>query len=208
MQKTEFEKLMEKYRQDMISKYGVKTDPPKKEEKTEPMPKVSSTTTESPSPIPEKTEIKRTEQSAEPRTAPQPQRDELMRDRYSESGRASRDLPFTEETDFRLYTAQGYLRLKVTDTESIPVGSVIISVSKQQNGAPVFYRELMTDNTGNTPIITLAVPPKAAAEGADVSACYDIVASLSGYETVIKKNVPVFANTVSVQPIEMSKKRI
>lgn len=98
---------------------------------------------------------------------------------------------------FRTYTARG----------ALPVKGAKIIVSKPIGGRTHVFYTLVTDESGQTPIISLPAPPKELSESPDSTitpyAMYNALITADGYNDVQIQNMPVFEGILSVQRVAL-----
>lgn len=105
------------------------------------------------------------------------------------------------------YTANGSLIVSVyTASGAIPIEGAIVTIrggDKESSGVmSVFY----TDQSGNTERITLPAPPASMSEvPGNISpfAKYNIEIDKEGFNSRTFINVPIFAGTTSIQPVNL-----
>ena len=105
------------------------------------------------------------------------------------------------------YTAAGSLVVSVsTAGGAIPVpDALVISRGSDQNGSGILT-VLYTDQSGNTPKITLPAPPASESEKPGTKtpyATYNIEVDKENFYPRSYTNVPVFASTTSIQPVNL-----
>ncbi len=98
---------------------------------------------------------------------------------------------------FRTYTAR--------DALAVPNAKVV--VSREIGGKQHVFYTLTTDESGQTPIISLPAPPKELSEAPDSPntpyAPYDAVITADGFEEVIVRSMPVFEGVASIQRVAL-----
>ena len=100
----------------------------------------------------------------------------------------------------------GFIRITVrTAGGAVPVERAVVTVKDgNENLLAVFF----TDESGNTPTLKVAAPPKANSEtpnsGGAPFFVYNIDTDKAGYGSVRNINVPVFSGVTSVQPVELT----
>jgi len=98
---------------------------------------------------------------------------------------------------FRTYTARG----------ALPVAGAEIIVFRQIGGQKHVFYTLTTDESGQTPIISLPAPPKELSESPNSPitpyATYDAQVNAAGYDEVIIRSMPIFDGVLSVQRIAL-----
>ncbi len=103
----------------------------------------------------------------------------------------------------------GQLRFLVfTARSALPVKGAECRVSKSINDSVLTMFSLVTDESGQTPIVHLPTKPKAnsqtpSEDGVPPYSVYDAVVSAEGFDTVIYKNIPIFSGILSVQRVAM-----
>lgn len=99
----------------------------------------------------------------------------------------------------------GYLKARAfTANGAIPLPDVSVMIeSAEENGAPISL-ELKTDENGETPTAEVPTPLASAGDAPGETrpyAVYNIEAYLPGYYPYQSLNIPVFGDTLTVQPI-------
>ena len=100
----------------------------------------------------------------------------------------------------------GFIRVTVrTAGGAVPVERAIVTV---KDGGENLLAVFFTDESGNTPTLKVAAPPKANSEipNSDGAAfyVYNIDTDKVGYGSVRNIGVPVFPGVTSVQPVELT----
>ncbi len=101
----------------------------------------------------------------------------------------------------------GSLKISVVSSLGlIPVAGATVSISYTGDpGEPLM--ELVTDNSGQTPVIELPAPPLSLSLSPEPEAQpyseYNITVTAEGYEPVLVSGSEVFADQLSIQPISM-----
>ena len=100
----------------------------------------------------------------------------------------------------------GFIRVTVrTAGGAVPVERAIVTV---KDGGENLLAVFFTDESGNTPTLKVAAPPKANSEipNSDGAAfyVYNIDTDKAGYGGVRNIGVPVFPGVTSVQPVELT----
>lgn len=105
--------------------------------------------------------------------------------------------------------AFGSLAVQVTAARgAVPVDGALVVISEDgEDGAERMLFTLQTNNSGETQTVRLATYPLSLSQNPDFFGKpykdYTITTSKPGYYTVINKNVPVFADRFSIQPVNM-----
>lgn len=105
------------------------------------------------------------------------------------------------------YTAVGTLIVSVyTAGGAIPIEGALVTVrGASQNGSGVIS-VLYTDQSGNTPRISLPAPPASSSESpgsATPFATYNVEVDKENFYPRSFINVPIFAGTTSIQPANL-----
>ncbi len=105
------------------------------------------------------------------------------------------------------YTAVGTLIVSVyTAGGAIPIEGALVTVrGTSQNGSGVIS-VLYTDQSGNTPRISLPAPPASSSESpgsATPFATYNVEVDKENFYPRSFINVPIFAGTTSIQPANL-----
>ncbi len=105
------------------------------------------------------------------------------------------------------YTATGTLIVSVyTAGGAIPVEDALVIIRGSEQNSSGVLSVLYTDQSGNTPRITLPAPPAAESEkpGTDKPyATYNIEVDKENFYPRTFINVPLFAGTTSIQPVNL-----
>lgn len=105
-------------------------------------------------------------------------------------------------------SAAGSLIVAVTTARgTLPIEGALVTVSAQQNGAPVLYRAARTDSSGRTPPLSLPAPPLAGSITPDQAipyASYTVEVSHPGYQPVSAQGVPVFPGVAATLPVGLT----
>lgn len=106
--------------------------------------------------------------------------------------------PSTGLLRFLVFTARG----------ALPVKGAVCKISKEINGSVLTMFSLVTDESGQTPIVYLPTKPKndsqtPSEDGVPPYAVYDAIVSAEGFDNVIYKNIPIFSGILSVQRVAM-----
>ena len=108
------------------------------------------------------------------------------------------------------YTANGTLIVSVyTASGAIPIEGAIVTIrgSEQENSGIIMV--IYTDQSGNTERITLPAPPASMSEvpgNASPYTKYNIEIDKEGFNSRSFINVPIFAGTTSIQPVNLRPK--
>lgn len=104
------------------------------------------------------------------------------------------------------YTSTGTLIVSVfTAGGALPIEGALVTISGGENQGGVI-RVLYTDQSGNTPKITLPAPPASASESPGNStpfAKYNIEVDKENFYPRSFINVPIFSGTTSIQPANL-----
>ena len=99
----------------------------------------------------------------------------------------------------------GYVKARAfTANGAIPLPDVTVIVRSAEENGEVIDVELKTDENGETPTAEVPTPPASAGDAPGETrpyAVYDIDAYLPGYYPYRAIRVPVFGDTLTVQPI-------
>lgn len=113
------------------------------------------------------------------------------------------------DDDMPAADAFGSLAVQVTTARgAVPVDDALVVISEDgEDGAERMLFTLQTNNSGETQTVRLATYPLSLSQNPDFFGKpykdYTITTSKPGYYTVINKNVPVFADRFSIQPVNM-----
>ena len=110
------------------------------------------------------------------------------------------------DLSYETYTSEGYLRVQVVTAKgALPVAKAVVQIKKVENGTEVYSRELITDESGNTEVITLKAPNADLSQAPDPSdlpyADYQAFITAKNFLSVSVDEVPVFSGVLSVQPV-------
>ena len=110
------------------------------------------------------------------------------------------------DLSYETYTSEGYLRVQVVTAKgALPVEKAVVQIKKVENGTEVYSRELITDESGNTEVITLKAPNADLSQAPDPSdlpyADYQAFITAKNFLSVSVDEVPVFSGVLSVQPV-------
>lgn len=98
---------------------------------------------------------------------------------------------------FRTYTARG----------ALPVKGAKIVVSREIGGKQHIFYTLTTDESGQTPIISLPAPPKELSEAPESAvlpyATYNAQVTADGFDEVLINSIPIFEGVQSVQRVAL-----
>lgn len=98
---------------------------------------------------------------------------------------------------------RGYLIVSVRAGEgAIPIGGALVTLRAGEAVEGDAIASFITDQSGNTPRITLPAPPRANSErpnGGLPYASYNADISLDGYYSNLYTNIPIFDTITSVQ---------
>ncbi len=105
------------------------------------------------------------------------------------------------------YTSTGTLIVSVyTAGGAIPVEGALVTIRGGEQNSSGVLSILYTDQSGNTPRITLPAPPASESEAPGTEkpyATYNIEVDKENYYPRSFINVPVFAGTTSIQPVNL-----
>ncbi len=98
---------------------------------------------------------------------------------------------------------RGYLVVSVrTGSGAIPLEGALVTLRGEEATEGDAIASFISDQSGNTPRITLPAPPRAASESPGSGkpyASYSADISLEGYHTNLYTNIPIFDGITSVQ---------
>lgn len=98
---------------------------------------------------------------------------------------------------FRTYTARG----------ALPVKGARIVVTREIGGKRHVFYTLITDESGQTPIISLPAPPKELSEAPNSPvtpyATYDAQINAAGFDEVLIRSMPIFDGVQSLQRVAL-----
>lgn len=102
----------------------------------------------------------------------------------------------------------GYLKVVATSAEgTIPLADVSVIVSQNVAQRHEILYTLLTDASGETPVVELPTPPKVLSESPNDTvkpyAQYDVSTYLHGYFQVTNSRVPIFSGVTSIQRVNM-----
>lgn len=101
----------------------------------------------------------------------------------------------------------GYLVVKVTTARgAIPLSGASVIIRSEEAGATDVLYSLSTDESGQTPKVSLPAPSRASSESpgnARPFATYSIDVVSAGYLPQAFRGVPVFSSVLSIQPAVM-----
>ncbi len=210
--------LARKYREEMLRLYGgnrrssppaedvrISTSAPANVENPPQEPVPLPEPQESPAPLPEP------EPPMEPEFSMEPEEPELPPVEYEEPAlpeyiRGTAELPeIVKEEKEEGYTAQGTVQV-VAVTGAFPVPGATVTISREHDGKDHLMYVLLTDDSGETPIVTLPAAPAALSQepgNAHPYAPYNIRIFANGYFRIAAEDVPVFAGVTSRQVFRM-----
>ncbi len=100
-------------------------------------------------------------------------------------------------------TGRGYLVVSVrTGSGAIPLEGALVTLRGEDTAEGDSIASFISDQSGNTPRITLPAPPRAVSESPGNGkpyASYSADISLKGYHTNLYTNIPIFDGITSVQ---------
>lgn len=100
-------------------------------------------------------------------------------------------------------SGRGYLVVSVrTGSGAIPLEGALVTLRGEESTQGDAIASFISDQSGNTPRITLPAPPRSASESPGSLkpyASYSADVSLDGYYTNLYTNIPVFDGITSVQ---------
>lgn len=113
-----------------------------------------------------------------------------------------------EESDLDLTVNTGSLVVFVLDAGgALPIPGALVKIynAGEIGGEPI--AELISGESGKTEVLYLPTPPVSISELPDRSpgiySLYDIVVSLDGYFDIVSRNIPVYPQVLSIQPVYM-----
>ena len=110
------------------------------------------------------------------------------------------------------YSETGYLKARVfTALGAIPIAGVSVKISSSDDISSSVAHDLITDENGETPILSLPAPPRSLSDSPGNQApyaLYRIEAYAEGYAPYLALSVPVFSEILSVQPISLVPKGV
>ena len=114
--------------------------------------------------------------------------------------------PFSAEN--APYSEEGYLIVQVsTARSSVPLGGAEVTITTVgENGEVSLVKTTETDSSGKTEKIPLPAPPHDLSEHPSIQgpfAVYNIRVEYPQYYPTEFRNVPIFAQTTSLQPVNM-----
>ena len=105
------------------------------------------------------------------------------------------------------YSSSGSIVISVYSAGgAIPVPDALVTVRPSEKENSGVISVLYTDMSGNTPKITLPAPPETESEAPGNKkpyATYNVEVDKAGFYPKRYINVPVFANTTSIQPVNL-----
>ena len=111
--------------------------------------------------------------------------------------------------NFNTYTETGYIKVTVfAANQAIPVPGAKVTISKYSGTEPLLLIETITDENGNTPVISVPTPPKELSQQPYSTippyGLYNVVVSVENFRSVPIYNVMVFSGVISIQPVELN----
>ncbi len=109
--------------------------------------------------------------------------------------------------ELRDLTGEGRIRVAArTGDSAFPVENAVVTIAVRRNGTqyPAYY--LVTDESGETPVVSLPAPPASLSQqpgNAQPFTVADIRIFANGYFRAEMKNVPVFAGVTSLQTFQL-----
>lgn len=105
------------------------------------------------------------------------------------------------------YTATGNLLVTVTTAGgALPIEGALVTIRSDEKSSSGVLSVMTTDQSGRTPRIALPTPPAADSESPGKErpyAVYIIEVDKENYVPRSYQNVPVFAGTTSIQPVNL-----
>lgn len=105
------------------------------------------------------------------------------------------------------YSTTGTLIVAVSAASgALPIEGALVTVKGSTNDNAGVLSVVTTDRSGRTPRITLPAPPAAESESPGVEkpyATYNVDVDKEGYFPKSFTNVPLFAGTTSIQPVNL-----
>lgn len=212
----QFAELSRKYREEMLRMYGKK--PAAAEEPVMPE-EVPADTAEAPTPMPEETAVIPLPPEEDPAFTGTPEDFQNRIDtpfpaEYEDPvipGYIRNGTPPVMEEDaaeeLEAYTEEGYLRVAaLTGDGAFPVPGAHVTITVRRNGTEHLAYLLITDESGETPTVSLPAPDAALSqspENKDPFTTAEIRIFANGYFRAQLKNVPVFAGITSVQTVQL-----
>ena len=106
------------------------------------------------------------------------------------------------------YTSSGSMIISVyTAGGALPVSNALVTITGSEKETSGVISVLYTDQSGNTPKITLPAPPKNMSESPGAKkpyATYNVDVDKDGFFPKRFINVPIFSGVTSVQPVNLS----
>lgn len=105
------------------------------------------------------------------------------------------------------YTSSGSLVITVFSAGgAVPIPDALVTIRSSEKENSGVLSVLYTDKSGSTPKITLPAPPASESESPGIEkpyATYNVDVDKDGFFPKQFINVPVFANTTSIQPVNL-----
>lgn len=193
MDKTELDKLIEKYKQEMLDMAKASTNINQTEYKQIPDDNNNDEESEIEGEV-----VYPTGENINNETV----YDEVMTATQNSENETQDYLNFMQENP-----KQGELKIQAyTARQAMPVSGVLIEISKKFNGVKKLFYSLKTDQSGIIDGIFLPAPDKKISQtpsNLKTFASYDIQATHPGYTEKNYLNVPIFDGVKSIQPIDL-----
>ncbi len=212
----QFAELSRKYREEMLRMYGKQPAPPEHPVIPEEEP---ADMAEDSSPIPEETDVIPLPPEEDPAFTGTP---EDFQNRIETPFPAEYEDPVIPEyirngtppvmeedaaEELEEYTENGYLRVAtLTGDGAFPVPGAIVTITVRRNGTEHLAYLLITDESGETPTVSLPAPDAALSQSPDNKDPFttaEIRIFANGYFRARLQNVPVFAGITSVQTVQL-----
>lgn len=106
-------------------------------------------------------------------------------------------------------TEVGYLQVNVRTAQgALPVVGALVTIRATEDMENEYFRIVKTNESGETPRISLPAPPRALSEQPEPAAVkpyatYTIETKKDGFRTVENAFVPIYSGVTSIQPIDM-----
>lgn len=105
------------------------------------------------------------------------------------------------------YTSSGSMIISVyTAGGALPISNALVTVTGTEKENSGVISVLYTDQSGNTPKITLPAPPAKESESPGIKkpyATYNVDVDKDGFYPKRFLNVPIFSGVTSVQPVNL-----
>lgn len=92
-------------------------------------------------------------------------------------------------------------------SSAYPIKGAIVIVRSKKESPPLTVAVLETDESGKTPVIALAAPPKALSlspnENGTPFSLYDAEISHPGFYTTVTRDIQIYPDTASILPVNM-----